>query len=343
MNRKNLVKWFAVFGICAMSFGLVPRVQAATAYTITDLGTLGGESSYAYGMNDSGQIVGRSKDEFDVRHAFIYEGGVMSVLIDEAASSEAIAINNSGQVTGEMYDNCVAVNSYCSYLFDDDTAIEIDGLGGGNTQAAAISTTGQVVGIGGAANNEYHAFLYEDDVTIDIGTLGGSFSQARGVNAGKVVGLSTTENDAAVRAFVYDIGTEIMSDLGTLPDSIECQADAIAASGDITGSCILINGERHPFLYDGSTMTDLGVLGIGCDTFAVNSVGEVVGTYWTEESVYHAFIYTDSQLNDLNDLIPSESGWVLEQATSINNNGQVVGYGWIDGTIHGFLLDPVVL
>jgi hypothetical protein len=45
-------------------------------------------------------------------------------------------------------------------------------------------------------------------------------------------------------------------------------------------------------------------------------------------------------MKDLNKLIPSGSGWVLEQAFAINNAGQIVGTGTINGKEHGFLLTP---
>ena len=44
-------------------------------------------------------------------------------------------------------------------------------------------------------------------------------------------------------------------------------------------------------------------------------------------------------LRDLNDLIPPNSGWVLKEARDINNSGDIVGYGSINGVNHAFLLE----
>jgi hypothetical protein len=56
--------------------------------------------------------------------------------------------------------------------------------------------------------------------------------------------------------------------------------------------------------------------------------------------IYHAVIYTNGKPQDLNRLIPKGSGWVLEAATSINDVGEIVGYGTLHGQEHGFLLTP---
>jgi len=43
---------------------------------------------------------------------------------------------------------------------------------------------------------------------------------------------------------------------------------------------------------------------------------------------------------DLNTLIPANSGWVLIAASHINDAGQIVGVGLLNGNLHGFLLTP---
>jgi probable HAF family extracellular repeat protein len=42
----------------------------------------------------------------------------------------------------------------------------------------------------------------------------------------------------------------------------------------------------------------------------------------------------------LNSLIGASSGWTLDAAFAVNNAGQIVGTGLLNGIEHAFLLDP---
>jgi len=44
---------------------------------------------------------------------------------------------------------------------------------------------------------------------------------------------------------------------------------------------------------------------------------------------------------DLNDLVDADPGFILATAYGINDLGQIVGYGEIDGYRHAFLLTPI--
>ncbi len=46
-------------------------------------------------------------------------------------------------------------------------------------------------------------------------------------------------------------------------------------------------------------------------------------------------------MQDLNSLIPAGSGWALSVARDINDAGQIVGEGVINGQQRAFLLTPV--
>ena len=73
-----------------------------------DLGTLGGSRSYAFGINDSGAVVGMSDVQpgnFPTTHAFLDQDGKMTDLTPghDVYASRATAINRKGDVAGQIY------------------------------------------------------------------------------------------------------------------------------------------------------------------------------------------------------------------------------------------------
>jgi uncharacterized membrane protein len=56
---------------------------------------------------------------------------------------------------------------------------------------------------------------------------------------------------------------------------------------------------------------------------------------------YHAFLWEKGKMYSLDSLINSESGWELEYAWNINDLGQIVGEGALNGITHMFLLTPI--
>jgi probable HAF family extracellular repeat protein len=218
-------------------------------------------------------------------------------------------------------------------------------LGGPWSQAAGINDAGKVVG-GSPASDEggVHAFLYSGGQMSDLGTLGGSSSFASDINdTDKVVGSSNTnDSNQPERAFLYSGGQ--MSDLGTLGGS-RSAAKGINNADKVVGFSLMSDATAHAFLYSHGQMSDLGTLG-GSDSSAldINDADKVVGSSSTSEAfTYHAFLYSDGVMRDLNSLIPANSGFELTSAAAINDNGNIVGYGYNQGSPgpeHAFLLTP---
>ena len=103
-----------VVGFAGVSSGYQHAFSMMDALMI-DLGTLGGGSSYAYGINAGGEIVGYSWLANGDEHAFLDYGGTMldlNALIPSNSGWEllrAYGINDSGQITGEgLYDGHVS-------------------------------------------------------------------------------------------------------------------------------------------------------------------------------------------------------------------------------------------
>jgi probable HAF family extracellular repeat protein len=94
------------------------------------------------------------------------------------------------------------------------------------------------------------------------------------------------------------------------------------------------------FLYSGG---DLHAIDIPKGTpRAMNNDGIVVGSFGPNPDAQRAFVWDKTHgMQDLNTLIPAASGWTLEVASSINDRGEIVGWGDHDGVENvGYLLRP---
>ena len=78
-------------------------VAYATQFTVTDLGTLGGASSTANGINSTGQVVGYAPNSTGNLQAFLYSNSAMQDLGTlGGAASWANGINDASAVVGEL-------------------------------------------------------------------------------------------------------------------------------------------------------------------------------------------------------------------------------------------------
>ncbi len=318
---------------------LAAAAQVPT-YTVIDLGLLpGAESAQARGVNDSGQVVGETRPPNDgPPRAFIYSDGRLYDLGD----GRATGINGAGQVAGYALNASGQTHAfrYSDGQMHDLGALPSTGIAGYST-AHAINNSGQVAGCSAVAQYAvdftlFHVFLYGDGQMHDLGTPPGNRTGcAYGLNnSGQVVG----QGDAY--AFLYSDG--VMRELGALGGGGSLAAD-INDHGQVVGYAENASRDRHAFLYSEGAMTDLGALdGRWSEATAINNSGQVVGTVLRPNRRYfHAFVYSEGVMRDLNDLIPADSGWDLAVASDINNVGQIVGSGILNGRVRAFLLTPV--
>lgn len=97
----------------------------------------------------------------------------------------------------------------------------------------------------------------------------------------------------------------------------------------------------HPGYYDGF-FQDLGTLGGDVSRgYGINDLGQIVGNSTLPgDTVTHVFFYDGNSLLDLCALTEcTEHGWdYLESANGINDQGDITGYGYIDGVRRAFLI-----
>lgn len=125
-----------------------------------DLGTLGGNQTYALAINDVGQIAGWSEVAPNHNHAFRYDNGVMTDLGTLGGdSAEAHSINASGWVTGFA---ATAAGATHAFVHDGKTLRDLGTLGGEGSRGEVINASGQVVGTSSTAANEQHAMTWTE-------------------------------------------------------------------------------------------------------------------------------------------------------------------------------------
>ena len=294
-----------------------------TPSPVIDMGTLGGDNATASALNNFGVAAGYSSNAAgDTQHAFIWhddngdhatQPGEMKDLgtLPGDTLSQAYGVNDSGQVVGLSELNSQNGFADHAFIWSNGTMQSIPASNGLTPfRAYAINNAGQVVGVAATSSGASHAYQLSGDTLTDLGTLGGRNSFANGINeAGQVVGNSDLNSGSASppsHAFVWSPGP-VMINLGTLGGSNSIAYD-INASGDVVGSSEVTGGPSHAFIWhdaDADGQADPG------------------------------------EMKDLNTLLPPSTGWTLQEARSINDSGQIVGYGLNPSSqTHAFLLTP---
>jgi probable HAF family extracellular repeat protein len=348
----------------AFSCALV-AVEPANAqiYTVTDLGTIPGQAfSIAQGINQSGQVTGYSTTypigipSGTPSYAFLSRDGKL-LDIGSLGGGSATAYGIAGDVGKDPWqedegrrrirvtgDSETAQDQDHAFLYEDHFMRDLGVLPGGSASIGrGVNSSGEVVGEADNAEGVFQAFLFKHGNMVTLGPLGSTASVARAINdQGDVTGDAYWQGHD-FHAFLYY--HDKIADLGTLPGAVISSGRAINDELQVTGySSSLDYSFQHAFLWSWGKMIDLGVLPTGnfSQGNGINSWGQVVGDSDVIGNpfgyVNHAFLYSHGHMYDLNDLIPSNSGWVLGSAAGINDRGEIAGSGSFNGEGRAFLL-----
>jgi len=281
-----------------------------------------------------------------------------------------LAISDSGWVTGNTADHTAARWSSQSGLEHISLPPEFV-----LSEGTGINSEGDAVGVAFTADSSRSvAFLFRQGKT---SLLPGEQSRADGINdAGEIIGQSKPPGQKAVGPVQWKNDT-----LLDLKICCAGTARRINGNSQIIGDTYDLKGHYHAFLWDtehGSRL--LSTAGEEYSSaLALNPRGEVVvravpgglflysagrfepidapqaavrglnkdevvvGSFGPNPEAQRAFVWDKAHgLRDLNALIGANAGWTLEVATSINDRGEIVGWGDHGETENaGFLLVPL--
>jgi probable HAF family extracellular repeat protein len=323
----NTALVFAVPAAAAQSASFLVDLDSKT---VTMIGTLGGSSSSAYGLNDLGQVVGSSSTASGKVHAFMTGPngqGMTDLGAPSGGSSTARDINNFGQVAGTSYSGEEVSDAFVT----GPNGIGIKSLsliGGYHTavHVGGINESGQVTGWHMDKVGHYSFITGPNGEGMTV--LDGF---ASGINdAGQIVGESGSPS------FITGPNGVGITYIDNLPGGQgSSEVSGVNNSGQVVGwSVTQIENESydHAFITGpgGTGITDLGTLQGYQGSYAtgINNEGQVVG--WVgdlySDSGNHAFVTgpNGKGMTDLNDLVDMPKGYVLDQAVAINNQGQVI-------------------
>jgi probable HAF family extracellular repeat protein len=335
-------------------------------YTFTDLGTLGGTFSLAYGINNRGQVAGFSTLVGDaVEHSSVWEFGRTTDLgtLGGPDSQSFTGLNESGAVPGvaELASPDPNGEDFCGigthltclgFLWRGGVMTPLGTFGGNNSGAAMVNDLGVVAGYAETAVPDtdcpppqflhYQPAVWKGRQIKSLPIYPGDTEGAAFWinNWGEVVGASgvcaSFDPRYAVpirpdHALLWRSGHTI--DLGNLGGHYNNSAFAINDLSEIVGASDIAGdtpdaGFQHAFLWRHGRMEDLGTLPGDQQSAAVaiNRRGQVTGVSVDGEGNIRGFLWQRGRMYDLNDLIPAGSPYYVLHGFGINDRGQIVGF-----------------
>ena len=257
-------------------------------YTVTDLGTLGGAFSQAFGINNKGAVVGYATLPGDtILHAFVWRKGIITDLgtlagTDPVPASGAYSINDNDEAVGfsetsepDPQNTCGDSLVCLPVIWRDEAITPLPTLGGANGTASAINNRGQAVGTAQTAETDPTCQVPVDKpamweksevralstAPLLNGIVGSGPGPAGNNDKGQVVGVVNACDFSEVRATLWENRKIInMGTIEGLPPQNTPAPIAINNKGQATGTYTTTAGINRAFVWQDGAFSDLGTL-----------------------------------------------------------------------------------
>lgn len=212
-----------------------------------EIGSLGGRSSSALDVNDSGVIVGTAEDDTGKASPFIYNGKTMTEIAPSYETGNANAISNSGLVVGDVNNHAFIYDSNKRKFSLLPNASIKDSLG--TSIAWDVNNSGTAVGY---TNRKLgpHATVWSNGVAIDLNAVsktGYELLYAKSVNdKGQIVVVGQNAKFGG-RALLLTPNAAALGSNGTLTVTGSGGADTVAVSVKSGSVKVTVNGATQTF------------------------------------------------------------------------------------------------
>ena len=337
-------------------------------YKVTDLGTFGGNDSWACAINNSGQVVGWAHDAAGNQVPFFWTEENGMVQIPGGAIDHACFLSDSGVVAGVF---SVPGKGWEAFHWNFEEGLSIlEDLPPGDPVIAGINSQGDIAGSISLTSvtkipTAYPFIRTATGHLILPATEGYTVAWASGIDDRQRLMGSRGDTVNGANAYLWS-AKEGYRNLGTIEGYPRSDAFRIDDRGKILGRCYKkkdLLKVRTVIWDEEGTLVDLGTLGKERNEGrSMNGHGKVVGVAgkglsytegWREVKAFFgfgnppwrecAFLWTEDSMVDLNDLLPSDSDIdELVCANDINDRGQIVGIGTTPaGNMHAVVLSPI--
>jgi probable HAF family extracellular repeat protein len=260
--------------------------------------------SFATGVNTAGQVIGYYTDSGSINHAFLYNLSANTLSNLDSWCHPGGLQNVTGINASGVFGGTYSIDGFTANT-QTSTFAEVGAYGGadGTTGAYAINNSGWLAG--------------EGETT--AGTFNTEPVEWRGSSTGWVM-LPTWTGDNSDASYL----------------------EAIDGAGDAVGYTV----PNHPIYYNDALNTTvelpLAPGKTGGKAFGINDNGLVVGDENSTAFVQSVAGGTPGTGQLLNNLIPAGTGWNLQDAYAVDNSGDIVGSGTLNGVADDFLLQPAL-
>jgi uncharacterized membrane protein len=270
--------------------GLSFQAQAGTAFRTVDFP--GAVSTFLYGINNAGQMVGAYIDDGEASHGFLLDNGVFTTIdFPDSRDTVAAGINNLGVITGQYNDSDGFGHGF---VYSNNEFVTKDLGGGYQTFPTAIDDLGDLVGFCTDPEFNFHGCVAIDGPFSLLDYPDATASLALGIpfQGGSIVGgFGNVNGFSFEHGFLYNDGFTPID----FPGDVHTVAFGINDNGRIVGTYSMPpSGMNNGFSLFSGVFTTTNIPGaLQTNPVNLNDLDQVVGWYVDANNRTHGFVMSE--------------------------------------------------